>query len=123
MSESWRINSLGTMPTIKKLVQDGEINCRALYVIVLMSNCPEINCDWVTGWTIKQICGQYDIGSGPQDWPKFEAANTVIRLRYDDDPSKVTFVYIKRETSSILIGREKHKTGNLCSGKCYLRFC
>jgi hypothetical protein len=25
----------------KKLVQDGEINCRALYVIMLMSNCPD----------------------------------------------------------------------------------
>ena len=45
----------------KKLVQDGEINCRALYVIMLMSNCPDKTCDWETGWTMKQICDQNDI--------------------------------------------------------------
>ena len=45
----------------KKLVQDGEINCRALYVIMLMSNCPDKTCDWEQGWTMKQICDQNDI--------------------------------------------------------------
>ena len=45
----------------KKLVQDGDINCRALYVIMLMSNCPDKTCDWVQGWTMTQICDQNDI--------------------------------------------------------------
>ena len=29
----------------EKLVQDGEISYRALYVIILMSNCPDKDCD------------------------------------------------------------------------------
>ncbi len=45
----------------KKLVQDGEINFRALYVIVLTSKCPEKDGDWVHGWTMKQVCDQNDI--------------------------------------------------------------
>jgi hypothetical protein len=45
----------------KKRVQDGEIDCRAPYVIMLMSNCPDKTCDWEQGWTMKQICGQNDI--------------------------------------------------------------
>ena len=45
----------------KKLVQDGDINSRALYVIMLMSNCPDKTCDWVQGWTMTQICDQNDI--------------------------------------------------------------
>ncbi len=31
------------------LVQDGELNCRTLYVIMLMSNCPDKTCDWEHG--------------------------------------------------------------------------
>ena len=45
----------------KKLVQDGEINCRALYAIMLMSNCPDKTCDWEQGWTMAQICDQNDV--------------------------------------------------------------
>ena len=31
---------------INELVQDCEINCRAFFVMMLMSNCPDKNCDW-----------------------------------------------------------------------------
>jgi hypothetical protein len=45
----------------KKRVQDGEIICRALHVIMLMSNCPDKTCGWEQGWTMKQNCFQNDI--------------------------------------------------------------
>jgi len=45
----------------KKLVADGEINCQAIYIMMLMSNCPDKTCDWETGWTMEQICDQNDI--------------------------------------------------------------
>ena len=45
--------------------------------------------------------------------PKLEAAHTVIRSRYNDDPAKVTFAYIEREITSILSDREKRKNGKV----------
>ena len=47
----------------EKLVQleDGEINCQSLYVIMLMSNCPDKTYDLEQGWTMTQICDQNDI--------------------------------------------------------------
>ena len=35
--------------------------------------------------------------------PKLEAAHTVIRTRYNDDPAKVTFPYVERETVLVFV--------------------
>jgi len=47
------------------------------------------------------------------DDPKLEAADTVIRSKYNDDPAKVTFAYIENEITSILEDKDKRRTGKV----------
>ncbi len=47
------------------------------------------------------------------DDPKLEAAHTVIRSKYNDDPATVTFAYIECEITSILEDKDKRRTGRV----------
>ena len=45
----------------KKIQPKGKINLRGIYVLMLMSNCPPKNVNFVNGWTMKNILDQNDI--------------------------------------------------------------
>ena len=51
----------GTNIKFKKIQQNGEINCRGIFLLALVSNCPAKDVDYANGWNVKQICDQNDI--------------------------------------------------------------
>jgi hypothetical protein len=51
----------GTNIKFKKIQQNGEINCRGIFLLALMSNCPAKDVDYANGWNMRQICDQNDI--------------------------------------------------------------
>ena len=44
----------------RKLLEQGEVNCRGIYVFMLMSNCPSKEVNWKDGWNMAQVCDQND---------------------------------------------------------------
>lgn len=45
----------------KKISPDGEINLRAIFVWMKLSNCPAKDVDFTNGWSMARICDQNDI--------------------------------------------------------------